>query len=91
MRAGAFDARRVAGVRLGFYFAANNVFPAGSESISWDQIFRKLFTFLFFFSPFHFRRQSFEFRFCSGSILFEDGDAFRDYVNIIKRLQEEGR
>lgn len=49
MRAGAFDARRVAGVRLGFYFAANNVFPAGRESISWDQIFRKLFTFLFFF------------------------------------------
>lgn len=48
MRAGAFDARRVAGVRLGFYFAANNVFPAGRESISWDQIFRKLFTFLFF-------------------------------------------
>lgn len=90
MRAGAFDARRVAGVRLGFYFAANNVFPAGRESISWDQIFRKLFTFLFSFS-FHFRRQSFEFRFCSGSILFEDGDVFRDYVNIIKRLQEEGR
>lgn len=90
MRAGAFDARRVAGVRLGFYFAANNVFPAGRESTSWDQIFRKLFTFLFF-SPFHFRRQSFEFRFCSGSILFEDGDVFRDYVNIIKRLQEEGR
>lgn len=48
MRAGAFDARRVAGVRLGFYFAANNVFPAGRESISWDQIFRKLFTFFFF-------------------------------------------
>lgn len=48
MRAGAFDARRVAGVRLGFYFAANNVFPAGRESISWNQIFRKLFTFLFF-------------------------------------------
>lgn len=48
MRAGAFDARRVAGVRLGFYFAANNVFPARRESISWDQIFRKLFTFLFF-------------------------------------------
>lgn len=48
MRAGAFDARRVAEVRLGFYFAANNVFPAGRESTSWDQIFRKLFTFLFF-------------------------------------------
>lgn len=49
MRAGAFDARRVAGVRLGFYFAANNVFPAGRESISWDQIFT--FYFLLFTLP----------------------------------------
>ena len=51
MRGGAFDVSP----ELGWDFIWI-IFLAGRESISWDQIFRKLFT---FFS--HFGRQSFEF------------------------------